>query len=170
MAPGSASQLQTCPWLLDFLWSKPTRDSQQSWVERYVFVGIYCVWWRQLGRRAFGGPTPPTWRESNKAAIHILFQQWKNISPDTENGERGQSAKTTVRVRSPVWIRICFLWATSRTWYGEKKPGFCSPEFKEGKKEGPDPVAASGTLGLCGLGCQRELFWFQMRLQLLRLN
>lgn len=49
----------------------------------------------------------------------------------------GQSAKTTDRVRSPVWMRICFLWATFRTQRGEKKPGLCSPEFQEGEMKGP---------------------------------
>lgn len=104
-------------------------------------------------------PLKETWEESlcsgcsatmerNQQSGHShSFPVMENVSPDTENGVRGQSAKATERVRSlMLWIRICFLPATPALQLGQRKQ-VSSPPSAEGGNERPTPIPASGTLG-----------------------
>lgn len=72
--------------------------------------------------------------ERNQQSGHShSFPVMENVSPDTENGVRGQSAKATERVRSPMlWIRICFLRATSDLQLGQRKQVSAPPSAEGG--------------------------------------
>lgn len=136
-------------------WSKEEETDRVRWVEsktnRYKSLSIYCIKWthedNMVGELLWyavvvvvlGGLidlTKPTWRQTNKATIHVPSPVIENVfPPDAKNRPRGKSAKTTDRERSlPLWIRICFLWATFTSPHGRKEPGICTTECRAGRK------------------------------------